>query len=343
MESCISIQIFLEFIGGESMKKIVIFDTSSASLNKGDEIIMECTKQELYDITKNSFVVNMPTHTPVFHWYQTAKVNSKVKLLKEADYKFVCGTNLLYTNMLRPWPNWNINIFNSKPIKDCILVGVGCGINSKNINFYTKKLYRSVLSHVYIHSVRDDKAKEILESMGFKAINTGCPTLWALTPELCRQIPTKKSDSVVFTLTDYCKDEKSDQKLINILKNNYEKIYFWPQGAGDFEYLSKFKNTEDIVIIPPTVEDFSKILNTNIDYIGTRLHAGIYAMRHKKRSIIIAVDYRAREMNKSYNLNCIERKKLNDLPNMINSEFITQVNLKRENIEFWLKQFKDIN
>lgn len=36
-------------------------------------------------------------------------------------------------------------------------------------------------------------------------------------------------------------------------------------------------------------------------------------MKHKKRSIIITVDHRAREMNKSYNLNYTERKEIDKL------------------------------
>lgn len=321
------------------MKKVIIFDTASASLNKGDEIIMQSARKELHEIVNDSFVVSIPTHTPAFHWYQTTNANPKVKFMKDVNLKFVCGSNLLYTNMLRPWPNWNINIFNSKPIRGSILLGVGCGVNSKKLNFYTKKLYTSVLSKEYVHSVRDDKTKSILENIGFNAINTGCPTLWSLSPELCNEIPTKKTNSVVFTLTDYSRDIDSDQKLINILKENYEKIYFWPQGSGDYEYFNTFENLSGIEVIPPTVEEFSSILNNDIDYVGTRLHGGIYGMKHRRRSIIIAVDHRAREMNKSYNINCLERKEIDKLSQLINSEFTTSVNLNNENIKQWIKQF----
>lgn len=322
------------------MKKVIIFDTSMASLNKGDEIIMNSAESVLDDIIKDSFIVKMPTHTPAFHFYQTHNKNPKVKLLNAADYKFICGTNLLYTNMIRPWPNWNINIFNCKPLRNSILVGVGAGINSEDINLYTKQLYRKVLSNKYIHSVRDNKTKELLESIGLKAVNTGCATLWSLDPEFCKQIPKDKSDAVVFTLTDYSKDMKNDQRLIDILKQNYSKIYFWPQGLRDYDYFLQFNNIKDISILAPSVQAFSNILKTEIDYIGTRLHGGIFAMKHKKRSIIITVDYRAREMNKTYSLNCIERDNLEILPQMINSEFKTQVNLDYEKINMWKKQFE---
>ena len=79
-----------------------------------------------------------------------------------------------------------------------------------------KRTENKVLSKKYVHSVRDDAAKELLESMGFKAVNTGCPTLWGLTPAFCANISKKKSNSAIMTLTSYQADihedlfEKSD-------------------------------------------------------------------------------------------------------------------------------------
>ena len=61
-----------------------------------------------------------------------------------------------------------------------------------------------------------------LDSMGIKAINTGCPTTWTLTPEHCCEIPIKKADNVVFTLTDYNQDTKNDPLLIELLLDNYK-------------------------------------------------------------------------------------------------------------------------
>ena len=322
------------------MEKIALFDTSISTLNKGDEIIMESAKNELKSILNGKYVVTVPTHTPAFHWYQTFKRNNLSKALMNINYKFVCGTNLLSTNMFRPWSTWNINFFNIKPLKGAILFGVGSGKNSSKINYYTKKLYQSVLSDKYIHSVRDEETKKIIENLGFKAINTGCPTLWSLTDEFCKLIPTKKSNNVVFTLTDYSQDEIRDQELINILRRNYKTVYYWPQGFFDLDYFKKFRNIEGIKIVSPSLEDFSALLNIgDIDYIGTRLHAGIFSLKHKVRSIIITVDHRAREMNKSYNLNCIERDSIQELPDLINQNFETKVNINVSRINEWKSQF----
>ena len=39
------------------------------------------------------------------------------------------------------------------------------------------------------------------KELGLKAINTGCVTMWMLTPEFCKSIPKKKADAAIITLT----------------------------------------------------------------------------------------------------------------------------------------------
>jgi polysaccharide pyruvyl transferase WcaK-like protein len=320
------------------MENVLLLDTSVGSLNKGDDIIMKCARNQLSDINKDKFVITLPTHVPPFHWYQVIRRSYAQNLYKDTKYKFVCGTNLLTMDMFTRFPQWNINLFNCGPLRESILVGVGAGKGDQITN-YTKKLYNKVLSHKYIHSVRDERTKRFLEEMGFNVLNTGCPTLWSLTPNLCEEIPTLKSDSVVFTLTDYSKDLINDQLLINILNANYKNVYFWIQGSGDIRYFNTFQNIQNIKIIPPSVEEYEKVLQTDIDFIGTRLHAGIFAMRNKKRSIIIAIDERARGMNETYNLNTIERSDIHQLEKIIHTEIITNVNVNMDIVNKWLNQF----
>lgn len=323
------------------MDNVLMLDTSVGSLNKGDDIIMKCVRHHLSGITNKSNVLTLPTHVSPFHWYQVARGSSVVKIYSNAKYKFVGGSNLITMDMLTHWPQWNINIFNCGPLKGSILVGVGAG-KGRKINTYTKMLYNKVLSHDWIHSVRDERTKTIVEEMGFKAINTGCATLWLLTPEFCKDIPIRKSKSVIFTLTpDSSKVPlKEDQLLIDILNKNYEHVYYWVQGEHDLEYIHRFKHVERIQIVPPSLEAYESVLHTDIDYIGTRLHGGIFAMRHKKRSIIIAIDERARGMGETYNLNLVDRTELSKLEAMINSDIVTEVNVNFEAVNSWLIQFK---
>lgn len=320
------------------MIKMGLLNTAIASFNKGDYIIVESAKKQLKEIIKDKFVIEFATHAPLLHTYQFDR-NMKSNLEK-LEIKFVCGTNLLSKTMFARRSSWNINIFEAKYMKECVLLGVGAG-NFGKFDFYTKKLLHRSLSHKYIHSVRDEEAKKMLESIGFKAINTGCPTLWELNKRHCEKIPTQKNKKVIFTLTDYKKDIENDQLLINILNENYEEVFFWVQGFQDFEYLQSLKNIEKINIIYPDIDCYEEFLDNNeCDYVGTRLHAGIKAMQKGKRSIIIIVDNRARSMRETYNLNCIERNETEKkLKEYICSTIVTDVKIDENIIKKWKEQF----
>lgn len=323
------------------MRKNILFDTSIGSQNMGDYIICDSAEKELSNILEGDFLVKCPTHTPILHCYQKISINPLYRYCKDATYKFVEGTNIMQLSMiLRPWTNWNINIFNCKPYENCILVGAGIHPNREYMDLYTKLLYKKILSKQYIHSTRDERTKRLLNKLGFKAINTGCPTLWRLNKEFCKDIPSEKAEKVIFTLTDYRKNREKDQELINILVKSYKKVYFWIQGSEDFEYFNSFENIKNIELINPNLASYEKILKQrNIDYVGTRLHAGIYAMQHKVRSIIIAVDNRSLDMKETYNINIIERNSINNLSEMINSKITTNLKINEKAILEWKKQF----
>lgn len=326
------------------LKNIVLFDTSVGSLNHGDEIIMESFFKNGRDILDNNFIARFPTHTPCFHVYQQTVKNPRYVFVKNADYKFICGTNLLSNKMYIPWHFWNINIFNSKCYNNAVLVGVGISSfkkNNENFSAYSKMLFSNFLSKTYKHSVRDERTKGIVENLlgAGSAINTGCPTIWGLTREHCNQIKTKKSQTVVFTLTDYSIDRQNDQNLIDTLLTNYKAVYFWPQGTRDLNYFNSLDNTNRITVISPSVAAYSRLLSElDIDYVGTRLHAGIYAMQHKVRSIILVVDNRATDMAETYNINTVWRN-ASHLGTLLNSEIETNININQENIKEWKSQF----
>lgn len=323
------------------MKKIVFFDTSYGTQNMGDFIINRAISEELSYLMENKFVVRYGTHNPILRWTQSLKKNSISKYCAEADYKFICGTNLLNSNLNHIIPNFNINLYDAKNYAGAVLIGCGCGNNKGRTNLRTRLIYKKALSHDFIHSVRDARAERFVRDLGLDVINTGCPTLWKLTKVFCGQIPQEKAKSVVFTLTDYCKDHTKDQQLINILKANYEKVFFWVQGSEDFDYLKSFNSVDGIELIFPNLDAYEKVLKSGeIDYVGTRLHAGIFAMRHKVRSIILVVDNRARDMKRTYNLPAIERNDINKLERLINSLFVTDVKIDEKKIAKWKAQFE---
>lgn len=327
------------------MKKIMLLDTSIGSSNVGDFIIMECVREELEFILNTNFVYNMPTHLPAFSSFSVWRNSLAIQNYTNCDIKFAGGSNLLVKDLKTHYPQWNIHYFNSRPLQGTILVGVGAGTGDYS-NKYTLNLYKKILNKSFYHSVRDERSKLYLESLGINAINTGCVTMWKLTPDFCKEIPIKKASRCIFTLTGRSNSRplvKEDQHLINILKRNYNKVYYWVQGDHDLDYLNRFDNIDNIKIIPPSIDAYDTILKEDdLDYIGTRLHGGIYAMRHKKRSIIISIDERATEIKKHNNIVCIDRKDISDkLEKLINSQFKTEIIMPYDRIKRWKDQFKE--
>ena len=291
------------------MKTVVLLDTAIASNNMGDEIIMKSAEKYLDKILfTDMYKLRYPTHTQAFSMY-SSRGWEKAEIVRKADLKLIFGTDLLCKDMFHPINLWNINYFNSSPLAGTVTCGCGCSLESKkHINLYTRMLYKKVLSAEFTHSTRDEETKSFLEEMGFKAIVTGCPTLWSLTPEVCSLIPKDKKSAVVFTLSGTSKDYKRDQYLIDCLNKNYETVYFWVQTIFDFDYLHELKNISKIKVLQTDLLGYGEFLDSHdVDYVGIRLHGGIYAMQHRRRAIIIAIDHRARNININNHLNCIER------------------------------------
>ena len=71
-------------------------------------------------------------------------------------------------------------------------------------------------------------------------LNTGCPTMWRLTPEYCATIPTQKAKNVVFTLSGQPKYQnmKCDQQLIDITNAFCTTI----DAAGYYPMIYSYKN-----------------------------------------------------------------------------------------------------
>jgi len=316
------------------MKKVVLYSAGLASYNVGDKIISESAKDELSYILNNSFVTEIPTHTPHTYYYMRPLIKN--------DLKFVLGSNLLKSTFFGFKRQWDITIFKSWITGPCILVGAGWWQYGNKPNLYTKLLLKLVLSKNYIHSVRDEYTKDILNSIGIhNVINTSCPTMWKLNKKHCEDIATKKAERVVFTLTDYNMDVDLDCDFIKKLLDNYSKVYFWPQGINDFNYINQFKGLiERIEIISPSLNAFDEILSKgNVDYIGTRLHGGIRALQFKVRTMIISIDNRAEEKNKNFNLPIVKRTELDNLDKFIFGDFKTEIKIPEDKINEWKCQF----
>lgn len=317
------------------MKKIFLFEPSIGSENVGDQIIVNSIKKEMQDLLSPSFCIELATHTPLSNRY--------MYFLGKSDYKFILGSNIIVGNLnpIIHLKQWNLSPLTLHNLKNVILIGVGAQQYGQKITYLTKISYRWLFNKSYLHSVRDNYTENKMKSIGIQnVVNTGCPTMWSLTPHHCKQISHKKADEVVFTLTDYKPNIERDNFLIKILKKNYTKVNFWPQGHRDFEYYQYLSNIDGINVINPHLADYDHYLSShNVDFIGTRLHGGIRALQHKKRSLIIGIDNRAIELNKDFNLPVLDQKDINKLEDVINSSFSTEIFLPIQNIKKFLSQF----
>lgn len=328
------------------MGNVILFEPCIATSNVGDSIICKYAKKAVEKIFPEEAFIELPTQMPVS--------NKMLKRFRNVEYRFVCGSNLLQSNMF--WAlsrrgivthgirQWDISLLNAKKYAPSILLGCGWQNYSKRTNLYTKLLWKNVLSKERIHSVRDNYTLEKLKSIGIEnVVNTGCPSTWALTPEFCKDIPAKKAKNAIVTITDYRADIKSDGKLLRSVIDNYDKVWLWLQGVEDRAYFEQFNREikEKIILVAPQLQSYHNVLvNNDVDYIGTRLHGGIYALNQKKRSIIIGVDNRAKEMHKDINLKIVGREAIEDLVDAINSSFETKISIQQKQIDLFLNQFK---
>lgn len=319
------------------MRSFLRFNPALCSVNLGDHIIVDSILKQMDFLFADNYCVDVSSHQPVSFMFTH-------RVLVGKEMSFVLGSNLLQGRLNSVYRQWKIHLFNAKLLGPTVLIGVGWRQYNEPPNLYTRSVYRKILSHTYMHSVRDSYTESMMRKMGFdNVINTGCATMWFLTPDFCEKIPTQKGRDVVFTITDYLKDYEKDKKMISILLNNYENVYAWMQGMDDYKYYKELVEDEKrIKLVQPTLEAYDKFLNENesVDYVGTRLHGGIRALQHKKRTVILGIDNRATEKKKDFNLPVMDRSEIHNLTDIINTPFITDIKIPLENINKWKEQFK---
>lgn len=315
---------------------VIRFDTSLGTDNLGDYIIMHYCGKILDEMFPEHTFTSIGTHL--------MPTMEQEKTVKQTKHKFVCGTNLLTSNIEHHW-RWILpdGLRRKWNYRNVILLGAGWGEYQDGCSDYSRMIYRAMLNPCVLHSVRDQYTLSKLQQAGFRnVINTGCPTTWALTPEFCRDIPTQKAKEIVTTITDYRRDPEKDGEMLKILGQNYDHVYLWLQGRHDEEYLKTLNIPANLTTIPASLDAYEEVLSKGgVDYVGTRLHAGIHALNYKIRSIILAVDNRATEMGRDVNLPVIQRDAIGEeLEDKINSNFATEIRINQENIDRFKAQFR---
>jgi len=318
------------------MKIISVLDTSVTSFNLGNQIIMEAIYDVLEEIFPDDFFFSLPWEgkiSRVAHRY-----------MRSSDYVFFGGTNSLTSHMI-VYSQMGFRARDLIRFGNLILFGMGWWQYQSDPDIYTRMFIKRLLSNSAIHSVRDEYTKKKLANIGIdNVVNTCCPTTWNLTQEHCSKVPAEKADNVVLTLTDYNKSIENDIRLVNYLLDSYDKIYFWIQGVGDKEYINKLGElSQNIKFISPKLKAYDEVLQTvDCDYIGTRLHAGIRAIQRCKRTLILSVDNRAKEISTDIGLNIASRNDFSRVQEFIENTYTTHLNIPIEGIKTWKHQFSSV-
>lgn len=312
----------------------VLLDTSMDSDNCGDGIIMENCMLQLSDCLDVAALRHIPTHR--------LPTEEEKQQLRTSGKKILCGTNILSGHM-RSYGLWRLGA-DVSPYRETLLMGVGFDSRDESFDGYTRQLLRTVLSRDGYHSVRDSFSEQKLKSMGItNVLNTGCPTMWNLTPERCAAIPVGKAANVICTVTDYRRDKVNDKAMLDILLDNYEKVYLWLQGRDDLAYIQELGYQDKLILVPSTLADYDTVLKqADLDYVGTRLHAGIRALSKGHRSLIISIDNRAECISADTGLPVLRREDVCiALKDRLNGNIKTIIALPWENITLWKGQFKN--
>lgn len=314
---------------------VTILDTAVSSTNLGDAVIMESVRHELADILSDCVTFTVASH----EW---AGGHTR-GLIRNSDWTIAGGTNLLSSRM---WfrLNWKVTPIDAFMRYRTVLMGVGWYQYQHAPDPYSRWLLRSLLSRDMVHSVRETYAATRLASIGIRnVVNTGCPTIWRLSPEHCASLPKVKArDAVVTGINSYkkLKNPEADRRMLELLSRHYREVYLWIQTYTDYEYARSLGVA--VRFINPSVAALDAVLESklDLDYVGNRLHAGIRALQKGRRAVILEIDNRAEEMGRDFGLPTVERTDFERLERMIQSPLEIAVRLPDKEIALWKGQFR---
>jgi polysaccharide pyruvyl transferase WcaK-like protein len=313
------------------MRLVLLFDSSVATTNLGDQIIMEAVRSVVVELFPDDYIVTIPTH---LYGGRQAR-----KLMRQSTLAIIGGTNLLSSNMFS-YRQWKLSLLDAATLKNAVLLGVGWWQYQSPPSHFSKMLLNMALSKTIVHSVRDHYTVTQLRDAGLKnVINTSCPSLWAIKPDELQHASKKNPGAVVTAITAYRKDVRRDRDLMHALRESYSRRYFWPQGTYDLEYASQDLDLDGFCVLRPTLDAFDDVLSSGCDYIGTRLHAGIRAMQKGQYARIISIDNRAAELGRGCSLPLLEDTNLPTIRKAAHEMRVVQFALPRDAIDIWRRQF----
>lgn len=314
------------------METISIVDTSICTDNLGDEIIMDAVNSVVEEIFPNAYVFRVPSHE--------ALSDRTRRFIRQSEWCFIGGTNLLSSNITSKGL-WRLDAAGASAYGSTRTVSLGTGWNDymATATPQTRELLQTALFKDIQHSVRDSYTREHLAQVGRDALSTSCPTTWQLTPEHCSTLPTSRASTAVFTLSAWRHDVEADRAFVDLLRQRYKAVWFFPQMHDDYDYFARFGWT-DIKVLPATTQAYTRFLeNEDVDFVGTRLHGGIRALQKGRRALILAIDNRAAEIHKDTSLPVLQRTDIAGIAAWLDRDDPIMLQLPEAAIRQWKSQF----
>jgi hypothetical protein len=223
-----------------------LIDTSIASDNVGDEIIVESARRHLEPFFEDAYITTSAGHDGLGP--------SSRALVQQADCALMLGTNALSAcYQISKKFVWHIEEQDVNVLKNkVILLGVGANRKFETMESQQISLLKTILSDRHIHSVRDSLGARVVTECGRKVVNTSCPTLWQWADRQPRT-PARRAETVCFTLTKH-KPHPADAAMVEILRRTYTHLWFWPQQPRDLGYLRELTPDPEIRVLPPNLK-----------------------------------------------------------------------------------------
>jgi polysaccharide pyruvyl transferase WcaK-like protein len=301
------------------------------SINLGDVIITKSVVSELKSAIPNAKIRRISSHTPISVWRLYDILRSK--------HIIVGGTNILSSDV-ETYNQWKIGKYGKLVVHQAVLMGAGWWQYQPPALRSSKEFYRSVLASSKTHSLRDNYSLGRFREMGdWSAVNTSCPTMWSIGDRCINH--RAKSNVVLATVTDYLPSPSEDKAFLRCLASRYQQVFVWPQGSYDAAYLQSLGEPVNLLEHSMASLDCFLMENPGCDYVGTRLHCGIYCLGRGHRSLIVTVDNRALEIAKDTMLPVIPRGDLQALSHWLNAPRPVSMSIDQRSIELWKRQFSE--
>jgi hypothetical protein len=308
------------------MRSLVWLDPGLESQNAGDEVISEA-------IGAIDASVGMARRIST-HRHPRLR---DLRALAAAEIVVIGGSNILASHMERH-RQWLVTPAVAASVwGKCVFVGVGWWQYQRPPCRYSKWLIKGIADQGALHAARDGYTAQRLRDMGLRTAMTSCPTMWGLP----RELPQSRSTTALVTVTNYYRDKVVDSCWLSAVSSRYQRVVAVGMEAGDFNYLESigFLEIPNVAYAGTGLGTLDRALEDEVEFVGTRLHAGIRSLGAGRRSLILGVDNRAKEIAVGTGLPVVPRIDLAGIRQWIEGPSASTLTLPTEAIEGWLEWF----